>query len=34
MKEINTKFGKVYIEEWKFDHHKPLFREEETKIKL
>ena len=23
MKQINTKFGTLYIEEWEFDHHKP-----------
>lgn len=34
MKQINTKFGTIYIEEWEFDHHKPWQREEEDRVKI
>ena len=34
MKEIKTKFGTIYIEEWEFDHHKPWQREEEDRVKI
>ena len=34
MKEINTKWGKIYIEDYEFDRHKPYQREEEDRIKL
>jgi len=34
MKEINTKWGKIYIEDYEFDRHKPYQREEEGRIKL
>ena len=34
MKEIKTKFGTIYIEEWEFDRHKPWQREEEDRIKI
>ena len=34
MKQINTKFGTLYIEEWEFDCHKPLQREEEDRVKI
>ena len=34
MKQINTKFGTIYIEEWEFDHHKPWQREEKDKVKI
>ena len=34
MKQINTKFGILYIEEWEFDHHKPWQREEEDRVKI
>ena len=34
MKQINTKFGTLYIEEWEFDHHKPWQREEEDRVKI
>lgn len=34
MKQINTKFGTLYIEEWEFDHHKPWQREEKDKVKI
>ena len=29
MKQINTKFGTIYIEEWEFDRHKPWQREKD-----
>ena len=34
MREINTKWGKIYIEDYEFDRHKPYQREEEDRIKL
>ena len=34
MKQINTKFGTLYIEEWEFDRHKPWQREEEDRVKI
>lgn len=34
MKEIKTKFGTIYIEEWEFDRHKPCQREEEDRVKI
>ena len=34
MKEIKTKFGTIYIEEWEFDRHKPWQREEEDRVKI
>lgn len=34
MKQINTKFGTIYIEEWEFDRHKPWQREEEDRVKI
>lgn len=34
MKQINTKFGTLYIEEWEFDCHKPWQREEEDRVKI
>ena len=34
MKQINTKFGTLYIEEWEFDCHKPWQREEKDKVKI
>ena len=34
MKQINTKFGTLYIEEWEFDCHKPWQREEENRVKI
>lgn len=34
MKQINTKFGTIYIEEWEFDHHKPWQREEKDRVKI
>lgn len=34
MREINTKWGPVYIEDYEFDRHKPYQREEEDRIKL
>ena len=34
MKQINTKFGILYIEEWEFDRHKPWQREEEDRVKI
>lgn len=34
MKEIETKFGKLYIEDFEYDRHKPWIREEEDRIKL
>ena len=34
MKQINTKFGTLYIEEWEFDSHKPWQREEEDRVKI
>lgn len=34
MKEIKTKFGKLYIEDFEYDRHKPWIREEEDRIKL
>ena len=34
MKQINTKFGTLYIEEWEFDCRKPWQREEEDRVKI
>lgn len=34
MKQIDTKCGTLYIEEWEFDRHKPWQREEEDRIKI
>lgn len=34
MKEIKTKFGKLYIEDFEYDRHDPWMREEEDRIKL
>lgn len=34
MREINTKWGKIYIEDYEFDRHKPYQRAEEDRIKL
>ena len=34
MREINTKWGKIYIEDYEFDRHRPYQREEEDRIKL
>ena len=34
MREIKTKFGKLYIEDLEYDRHKPWMREEEDRIKL
>ena len=34
MKQINTKFETIYIEEWEFDRHKPWQREEEDRVKI
>lgn len=34
MREINTKWGKIYIEDYEFDRHKPYQREEEDRIKV
>lgn len=34
MREIKTKFGPLFIEEYAFDHHIPGQREEEDRIKI
>ncbi len=34
MKQINTKFGTIYMEEWEYDRHCPAMREEEDRVKL
>ncbi len=34
MKQLNTKWGPLYIEEYNFDRHKPYQREEEDRIKI
>jgi hypothetical protein len=34
MREINTKFGVIYIEDLEYDHHCPNMREEEDRIKV
>lgn len=34
MKQINTKFGTIYIEDLEYDHHNPAGREEEDRIKI
>ena len=34
MKQINTKFGTIYIEDLEYDRHCPAMREEEDRIKV
>ena len=34
MKQLNTKWGPLYIEDYEFDRHKPYDREEGDRIKL
>ena len=34
MKQINTKFGTIYIEDLEYDHHNPAGREEVDRIKV
>lgn len=34
MKQLNTKWGPIYIEDYEFDRHKPYQREEEDRIKV
>ena len=34
MKQINTKFGPIFIEEFEYDNHVPAEREEEDRIKI
>lgn len=34
MKQVNTKYGTIYIEDLEYDRHRPNWREEEDRIKI